>query len=208
MIQALVNQPARCLLLLEAINSKDIPATVLSPFQISSLRDHRRLEIRTLMEEIFPKLPKRSPEELMKDYEGSLTEPGNRANGREIFTQRCVTCHRLGDDGQEIGPDVATFKTAGRDSLLSNVLDPNREVAPRYQAYTLTLRNGDLLAGIIARETPTHVTIRQPGQAETSVLRTQVVSMKSLGASLMPEGLEAGLSAAAMADLLAFLTQP
>jgi|MDTC01.3.fsa_nt_gb putative membrane-bound dehydrogenase-like protein len=205
-IDALLRQSDRIMVLLESIRSKAFSADVLSVIQVNQLRRHRKAEIVALVESLFPQEQRRSVKALLEAYRPALTLKGDPKRGVQIFRERCLSCHQLGGEGQSLGPEVVTFKTAGRESLLTNLLDPNREVAPRYQAYVVTLVDDNVLTGIIASETPSELTVRQPNVKDTITVRKHVRSMQSLGASLMPEGLEAGLSAQAMADLLAFIS--
>jgi putative heme-binding domain-containing protein len=62
--------------------------------------------------------------------------------------------------------------------------------------------------GIIGNESAASVTLGQANGNETVVLRSNIASMQSQGKSLMPEGLEAGLSQQEMADLLEFILAP
>jgi putative heme-binding domain-containing protein len=49
------------------------------------------------------------------------------------------------------------------------------------------------------------VTLRQAFGVDTTVPRAQIKSMRSQGASLMPEGMEEGLKPQDLADLLEFI---
>ena len=91
------------------------------------------------------------------------------------------------------------------DEYLVAILDPNREVDPRYLNYTVNTTDGRVTSGIIAAETATAVTLkRADGQPET-ILRSQIEELSSTGQSLMPEGVEQKVSHQEMADLIAFL---
>ncbi len=133
---------------------------------------------------------------------------GMAANGAKVVEARCATCHRLGDKGHTLGPDLATVKAGGKEKTLVSILDPNREVAPAYLSYLVETKDGETLTGIMASETATSVTLRQAGGVETVVLRQNIARMQNQGLSAMPEGLEAGLSAQDMADLLEFIVAP
>jgi putative heme-binding domain-containing protein len=81
-------------------------------------------------------------------------------------------------------------------------------VLPDYLSYTCLTTQGDTVTGCIVAETAASVTLRRPGQADLTVPRQQIQELKADGTSLMPDGLEAALSAQGMADLLEFLRHP
>jgi len=89
--------------------------------------------------------------------------------------------------------------------MLVNIVDPNREVQPSYLSYVVETKDDESLIGLISNETATSVTLRGAFGRETIVARSTIRNMQSLGQSLMPEGLEAGLAPQAMADLLEYI---
>ena len=92
-----------------------------------------------------------------------------------------------------------------KEKILTNILDPNREVAPNYLSYLLETKDDESVMGIIGNEAATSVTLKQANGGEVVVLRSNIARMQSQGQSAMPEGLEAGLSHQDVADLLEFL---
>jgi hypothetical protein len=52
------------------------------------------------------------------------------------------------------------------------------------------------------------VTLRRPNEADVTVNRSDLKELKTNGKSLMPDGLEAGLSEQDFADLIEFLRRP
>ena len=86
--------------------------------------------------------------------------------------------------------------------------EPSGRVEPlpaNYVAYLVETRSGESLLGILAAETATSVTVRQPFGKDTVVLRSDVKRIESQQLSLMPEGLEEGLKPQDMADLMEFI---
>ena len=70
------------------------------------------------------------------------------------------------------------------------------------------LAKGDeTLVGMIANENASVVELIQPAGSAKSVRRAEVRSIQSTDQSLMPAGLEAGLSHGQMADLLAWVLE-
>ena len=61
------------------------------------------------------------------------------------------------------------------------------------------------VAGILASETPTAITLRGPLAQETSLLRSEIKKLEALQNSLMPAGLDAAMTRQDLADLLGYL---
>jgi putative heme-binding domain-containing protein len=100
---------------------------------------------------------------------------------------------------------LVTVRAAGKAKLLTSMAQPHAEVAPQFIAFTVETMDGETYSALIARETPTQVTLRLGGGQELNLERRAVRSMRSSGQSLMPEGLLSGLSPQAVADLLEFV---
>ncbi|HKS37132.1 MAG TPA: hypothetical protein VJW76_08085 [Verrucomicrobiae bacterium] len=86
-----------------------------------------------------------------------------------------------------------------------NILDPNREVPPNYFGYVVDTQEGDSYTGLIVNETAGSVTVRQPLGIEVVVPRSQIAKIQASRLSLMPEGLEDGLTQQDLADLVDFI---
>src|SRR5262249_10832252 len=141
-------------------------------------------------------------------YRAALKQPGDRARGKAVFLKNCASCHRLHGDGHEVGPDLAALASKSAEYLLTEILDPNRNVATRYVAYVATTHDGRTFTGILASETATGIVLRGQEGREHTLLRTELEKLYSTGKSLMPEGLEKTITQPEMADLLAYLTAP
>ena len=130
---------------------------------------------------------------------------GDPDRGLAVFQKTCATCHRAEGRGQEVGPDLATLTDKSPEALLIAVLDPNREVDPRYLNYQLNTADGRTLTGIVTGDAPNAITLRRADGTEDTVRRADIESLRSTGLSLMPEGLEKAIPPQDMADLFAFL---
>jgi putative heme-binding domain-containing protein len=104
-----------------------------------------------------------------------------------------------------VGADLTAIHDWPPDKILLNILDPSREVQPKFIAYVLTTKAGRVLTGMIAGETANGITIRRVDQTSETVPRAEIDELRSTGQSFMPEGLEKQLDHQAMADLLAYL---
>jgi putative heme-binding domain-containing protein len=92
----------------------------------------------------------------------------------------------------------------GPRELAESILWPSRVVREGYQAVLVELKDGEEVAGLIKGESPEVLTLRDSAGRLRQVAKTEVVSRRQSDQSLMPEGLQAGLSLQEFADLLAF----
>ena len=192
--------------LLDALEARTLPQSALGPVETGRLFRHKNATVRDRARSILKSKSSASRQEILKRFEAATTKSGDAGRGHTIFLERCAICHVHGEDGQRFGPDVASFRSAGKESILSNIINPNAEVAPLYLAVAITLKDGSTLGGYVLNETDTHLTLQPQGTTPTGIPRADVEKVESLGISSMPEGLEAGLSLQDMADLLVFLT--
>jgi putative heme-binding domain-containing protein len=138
-----------------------------------------------------------------------LLQGGDPGRGRPIFFGKkvaCATCHRIGAEGGRIGPDLTKVGAirAGRD-ILESVLFPSSTIAQGYESYYVSTSKGRVATGVLARQTPDVIVLRNSSGAEEQFHRGEIEEMRRLGKSLMPEGLERAMTRQEFRDLLAFL---
>jgi putative membrane-bound dehydrogenase-like protein len=145
-------------------------------------------------------------QDVIKQYEPSLTLAGNGEKGKAVFKTSCSPCHQIGGkDGTPFGPDLGTIRNRRPESILGDILNPAQSIADGFDMWSIEMNNGETIQGLIATETPTALTIRNYGGQETVIARSNIKSLKALGMSVMPAGLEAQINKQEMADLLAYL---
>jgi len=144
--------------------------------------------------------------EVIAEYQTALTLLADPDRGLPVFRRECLDCHKYQSEGHEVGPNLVTVLKRTKAELLLHILDPNREVSPNFAEYTIVTTSGQAFSGMIASETATTVTLRQPRAKEHIILRSDIEEFQSQQRSLMPEGLEKKLPIQDMADLLAWLT--
>jgi putative membrane-bound dehydrogenase-like protein len=154
----------------------------------------------------IPLPPASGRKEAWELYRPALTRKGNADKGRATFEARCALCHRFGGKGQNVGPDLDASRQAGREKLLGNILEPSREITAGYGLGIVELKNGSTVAGILANESPAGVLLRIAGGGDQPVKQSDIAKIQRPAQSLMPEGIEAGLTVDDMADLLEYLS--
>ena len=204
-LSVLAKRPDRAMELLHAIESRTIRVSDLPSPTANALRRSADARVRELAAKVLSAPAAGARDAVVAAYMPALQLPGNADRGRTIYQQRCISCHRLEGQGNAVGPDLVTVRSAGKEKTLTNILDPNREIAPNYIAYIAETINGDSIVGIIAAETGNSITLRQAFGKETTILRSDLKRLVSQRISLMPEGLEEGLKPQDFADLLEFI---
>jgi len=130
---------------------------------------------------------------------------GDATRGSKIYETACMVCHKFADKGNDVGPHLGTIKAWTAEQLVTNILDPNREVSPNFALYLVETNDGRTLSGLITSETAGNLTLKRADGGTDTVLRSEIKSLSSPGISLMPEGLEAAITPQQMADLIAYL---
>ena len=161
-------------------------------------------EIKALGEKLFGR-PSVDRAAVIAAYMRVIKMKGDAVKGHQIFSAICIACHRIRGEGVDVGPDITDVRIKEKEALLSDILDPNRICEPRFMAYQVDTKDGRVLAGIVGAENSDSVTLKLAGGATENVLRSNIAKIKCTDLSLMPVGLEAGISKEQMADLLAFL---
>jgi len=155
---------------------------------------------------------KSAPERHRRLSQLALADGGNTVRGREIFLNAekagCINCHRLGDQGGAVGPDLTgAGRRFSRIHIIESILEPNRAIAPAFRNLSVRLRDGQELTGVRLAETESTLTLGD-AKGESHVLKKdQIEELQILELSIMPEGLENGLTDTEFVDLVAFLAE-
>jgi putative membrane-bound dehydrogenase-like protein len=201
----LLARPERSIALLNAIEAKKIASADLTASDVQALFQYKDKAVAALADKALAALKPPTRASVIEKFQPAIGGKGDASRGQTVYQQRCVICHRANDLGIQVGPDLITVKTRGRDGIMTAILDPNKEVASQYIAYTVNTKDGQTLAGIITKDDASSLTLKMMGGAEINIPRANVKGSSSSGQSLMPEGIEAGMTVQEMADLLTFI---
>jgi putative heme-binding domain-containing protein len=149
-------------------------------------------------------------EELASSVE-RLREGRSFSNGKQIFqAASCVSCHKFGSAGTEIGPDLTKIdpKQQKPIEILRDILDPSFRINEKYQTFTFELESGKVVTGLVVAETPDMVkVIENPlAKAEPMTIRkADIAERKKSPVSIMPKGLLDKLTHEEILDLIAYV---
>ena len=201
---------------LEAIQAGRISKESMPSYIVEGLARHDDQKINSLVGKLWGasvEVPSIDRDVEMAKLKGILHGAefrGDRYSGRDTYLGRCAACHLLHSEGGEVGPDLTGYQRHDLDSLLLAISDPNAEVREGFENYSIKTRDGQRIVGFLADQDDRIVEIRPVGGQRLIVEKSDIVEMESLGGSLMPAGLLAGLDDKALVDLFAYLqsTQP
>jgi putative heme-binding domain-containing protein len=142
---------------------------------------------------------------VVERFKPALRTAGAGPRGRNVFLARCAACHRLNGEGQEVGPDLDWVKPQGKEKLLMKMLEPNLDLAPNQAPRVAETFTGRYFVGNVLDENPTTLTLNQSDGVSVVLPRSNLRALQVQSWSLMPEGLEQGLSVQDLADLLEYI---
>jgi len=142
--------------------------------------------------------------------QAALARPGNAERGRKVLfdlqRSQCLKCHRLGNDGERIGPELTGVGSRfPRAYLIESILEPSRAMAPSFQTWTVLLKNGRSFAGVKIDERDGIATFADQKGDKHALKIADIDEQRPSPQSTMPDGLERQLSADEFVDLVAFL---
>ncbi len=134
------------------------------------------------------------------------TGKGDAKSGRELFKVVCATCHKLNNEGANIGPDLTGYERDNLDFILPAIVDPSLAIREEYTAFNVSTKDGQSLTGFLLDNTPQSVTISDLNQNKLVIARRDLQSLQASLTSLMPEGLLEALTENQIRDLFAYFT--
>jgi putative heme-binding domain-containing protein len=159
----------------------------------------------------------RNTEWKFEDLAGAVEElskghsPGRSFEvGKQLFkTAACISCHKLGDEGRNIGPDLAKLdEKRTMVETLRDIVEPSWRINEKFESFSIETEDGKISTGLIVKESadeielvsnplapdkPTKITVKEIAEREKSKL------------SLMPQGVLNKLTQEEILDLLAYV---
>jgi putative heme-binding domain-containing protein len=191
--------------LLDAIEAGKIQPFSFNVARVNQLLHHSDDGVRQRAKTLFAEVAG-DRQKIISSYHDAASRRGEVARGKEVFRAVCSGCHRIGDMGSQVGPDLVDL--GGRltkGNLLTQILDPNASIAAGYEEYVIETTDGRTLTGILAEDSATSLTLRRKEGHQDTVLRSNIARMRTSTVSAMPEGHEREISLQQMSDLLEYL---
>tara|TARA_B100001094_G_scaffold201622_1_gene195607 strand:- start:690 stop:1385 length:696 start_codon:yes stop_codon:yes gene_type:complete len=205
LIDVVLRDVSRTNILLTGLEMEAISVNEIDAIRMNRLRASANTEIAERVKALQTTTVNADRAAVLDEYKAVLELQAFPRAGEKVFRQNCATCHRIGNIGKQVAPDISDSRTRQPLQLLTDILQPNRAIDNNYMHYSVLTKDGQILDGIITEETSSQITLMQPERKIVPVLRTEIDEIQSRGVSLMPEGLEKKIDHQQMADLISFI---
>jgi putative heme-binding domain-containing protein len=204
-ITAFLSRTDRVQVVLAALESRRISVDDFSPTQINLLRTFPDPAVSQRAVRILGPFQAKRPA-AVEAFQTSLKLPGAPTRGKPNFIARCGACH-----GVAPGPHPPGYyldvTPPQKEKLFHTVIEPNASLRPGTEASVIITKNGEIWVGRARNENKQSITLQQANGVEILLPQANVASIHPQPWSIMPEGLERGLSMQDLADLMEYVIQ-
>ena len=136
---------------------------------------------------------------------------GNAHRGLVVFgsaTSACLSCHKLGDYGGTVGPDLLNIAPRRKpEELIESVLWPARHIEPQYLAHRVVTNDGTIHRGYVVERNDQRLVLNDPAKGKDGIvtIESDAIELESPSGTLMPDNLLMTMTNRQTVDLLRFL---
>ena len=117
----------------------------------------------------------------------------------------CYTCHRVGTNGVDFGPDLSTFgKQQTTEIIVQAIAEPSATISHGFEGSEVKTKDGLTITGMVLSSGDPLI-IKCMGGLVQTVPRKRIASVTKMTTSLMYEPSQLGLTAQGIADIVAYL---
>ncbi|WP_019670105.1 HEAT repeat domain-containing protein [Eudoraea adriatica] len=134
---------------------------------------------------------------------------GSRRSGANVFKNnsaaQCVRCHALAGAGGKVGPPMDNIANVlSREEILESLIEPGARLAPGYGSVVLTLKDGQVVAGILAAENKEEIILRTSDAEPMEIAVSRIKKRENMPSAMPPMGTV--LTKRELRDLVEFLS--
>ena len=208
-IDRLLEQTTSALQLTQAIDRRTLSDELVRNIVAQGM-EHENATIRDLFERYVPEQERTKRLGNTIRPEQILQLDGDVSRGKDVFFHtggvQCKNCHKIGDEGTGLGPDLSRVgKKYDEAKILENVLDPSREVDPKFRMHLVETNDGRVHSGLIVENNDRHLVLKDAKNQTIQLATAEIDEITPQQQSIMPDLLLRDLTAQQVADLIAYL---
>ncbi len=209
MLEQLLNDSRGAIALARAYREGKLPASI-GAFAVTAATQHDNIAVRDLFDAFLPDDQRIQRLGDAIDAKQLLNLPGDAKRGQDLFFNAkglaCRNCHRVGQQGKALGPDLSHIaKKLNRAKLLDSLLEPSRDIDPKFVGWLVQTTSGQVLSGLLEKQSDREVVLRDAQGKEHQIAAGDIEEMFPTRTSLMPDRQLRDLTAQQAADLLQWL---
>lgn len=131
---------------------------------------------------------------------------GDPGAGQVVFEDNCMECHMIGEEGEEIGPNLTLIGKKKVRFMNESILRPAKTIAVGFETYEVENKEGKRIVGIKTGETATEVVITKATGDVVTIAKADIKAINmDPNASIMPDDLSEAMTVKDFQDLLSYL---
>ena len=207
-LEAIFVRENRLPALLNAIENKVIHAGDVNALRREQLTNNSNEQIAARASALFenPAADAQLQQRIAR-YQQALAGRRNTKRGAEVFAKHCLACHKMKEEGYEVGPELGSVLNKPDEAILLDLLDPNSHIESEYASYLVVTKSGLTFSGILASDSATSVTLRKEKGVTETILRKDIEIIQASHLSIMPSNLHEQIGRQDAADLIAYLRE-
>ncbi|AWM35846.1 Cytochrome c [Gemmata obscuriglobus] len=138
---------------------------------------------------------------------GFARSKGDPKDGAKLFTKHCAACHKIGDAGGKIAPQLDGIGVRGAERLLEDVLDPNRNVDQAFRARSITTTDDRTITALVLRADGEVLVVADPEGKEKRIPLKDIAENRETQLSAMPANFADVIPESEFYNLLAYLLE-
>ena len=209
LIAELLSKPGTAMLLAREVDADRMPEPI-RQLVIEAAVAHDDLAVRDLYESFLP--DDQRTERLGDSIRAGdiLQLTGDADRGRALFhdvqSVQCRSCHRIGETGNELGPNLSEIgKRLDRAKLLESILKPSQTIDPKFQMWMVETNDGQVISGLLLKNTDQEIILNDAQNKEHLLASSDIDGLYPQRKSMMPDLLLRDFTAQQVADLLSYL---
>ena len=117
----------------------------------------------------------------------------------------CYTCHRIGTNGAEFGPELTTFgRQQSSEIIVQAIAEPSASISHGFEGSEVKTKDGLTITGMVLSNDDPLIMKCMGGMIQT-VPKSRIQSVTPMKKSLMYQPQQLGLNAQSIADIVAYL---
>jgi putative heme-binding domain-containing protein len=125
--------------------------------------------------------------------------------GAKLFAKHCAACHKIGEMGGKIAPQLDGIGLRGLERVLEDVLDPNRNVDQAFRARVILTKDEKTITGLMLRVEGEVVVVADQEGKEQRIPTKDIESNRETMLSPMPANFGEVIPDGEFPHLLAYL---